>query len=112
MEDLKFKNNPLKYWGAQTSYIEAIEIQDPPKNKHAIVLLLYANNQYIFWEIDDCQKAIEAADNLASTLSMYMNGLSHFKKDASFIREVHCENKIPWFLAKNKQILDGDFVAS
>jgi hypothetical protein len=84
-------------------YIEVLAIQDPPENRHPIIIHVNKNGISTFYEITD----------LLTALNLYNENMGNLLKGIvshGVIRKVVCGWFQPWFYAIGNQSLCGDYV--
>jgi hypothetical protein len=99
------------YAGAETGFIELLEIHDAPSDKNKFVFCEYNmtrdGQEYAFAEFDSLENAKRAQSFF---FSFGMNN-SRLSKLPGFKRFVECsKKKWPWFYADDRAKVYGDFV--
>lgn len=84
-------------------YIEVLAIQDPPENRHPIIIHVDKSGISTFYEITDL---LTALDLFNKTMHDLFEGITPH----GVIRKVVCGWFKPWFYAVGNQSLCGDYV--
>ncbi|EKE22114.1 MAG: hypothetical protein ACD_7C00045G0003 [uncultured bacterium] len=95
-----------EYAGGSNSYIEVLEIKNPPDGRCGTVVYQYVpHDKTCFFEFDTIENAKKAWRHYVSSYDH-----EHILKQKGFLRKVECGILTPWFYAKGNQLLQGDYV--